>query len=118
MARRSARSSYRKWRQTFASAVTPKTGSSSARAPRSMRWMSARAASNCRNGATNSELPTPSGTAATLLCGRRRNQHEPAGLVVVDCVRGIHGCEHVGRLHPDRRVFVTRDVEDEKPVGL
>jgi hypothetical protein len=49
---------------------------------------------------------------------RRRDQHEAAGFIIVDGVRRVHGREHVGCLHPDRRVFVARNVKDEEAVGL
>jgi hypothetical protein len=53
---------------------------------------------------------------ARLLNGRRRHQHESAKLVVVRGV--VHGGETLGRLDPDRRILVARDVEDEEAVGL
>ena len=55
---------------------------------------------------------------AALLNGRRRHQHVSARFVVVRGVGGVHGVENVGRLHPDRRVLVARDVEDEEAVGF
>jgi hypothetical protein len=55
---------------------------------------------------------------ARLLNGRRRHQHESAKLVVVCGVGGVHGGENLGRLDPDRRILVARDVEDEEAVGL
>ena len=59
------------------------------------------------------------GRGAERYCARgRRHQHEAAGLVVVDGVGRVHGCEHVGRLHPDWRVLVARDVENEEAVGF
>ena len=35
------------------------------------------------------------------------------------CASGVFmASKNVGRLHPDRRVFVARDVEDEEAVGF
>src|SRR5262249_27849817 len=111
-ARRSARSSCRKWPRTPASAATTTTGCSSPPAPRCMRWTWGRGASSCK--------PSDRGRreAAALLDRRRGHQHESAAFIVVRSVGRVHGCENVGGLHPDRRVFVARDVEDKEAVSF